>query len=712
MFAIEQSNFLHALGYAIGHSLWQMSLLWLVYFGLIHVGRWSSSRRYGLAVSASIAGFCWFIFTLIYYSTQLQMQDANAATTLWQEVPVAVTGSKGFLFIYHSVLATLRSLAPYLSCAYLVVMMVLSIRLTNGFRQVKQLRTKGLSKPAIDWRLFVKNHAAVLGITRPVQLFVSNIVTSPLTIGFWKPLILIPLASLNHLSTQQMEAVLLHELAHIRRHDYLLNIILQLAEIMLFFNPFMRVLLKQARQERENSCDDWVLQFRYNAADYARALLAIEEHSMQSLLALGSNNNNEFQLLNRVKRMVAPERRSFNYRQQLGLLFLITLLGLGFTVIKPRTKTEAPAVEVNVVKDQTALTTIQKNFPYAVDLIKNLENIEQITKTVSSEEFREKTEKLQVEAAKLGERVRAQLEPHLKEIEQSAMYAVETSAPYAKDMALLQADAEDMAKMKLFESLANGDWNKIIAPALEESKKTIIRILSPAPPENGNWPVIVAPHVIPAEVPVSRIKEIEIERRNNREEMRRMNIKIQEEQRNVINLNNVHRILNDSIRIIIKKAGAELEKAKVAISKANKASVEAKKQNKCYAIAGNNFDYAFNYNPDNVKMQWKIDNDEVAKTDNSDENEALAEEEEISPDAIQTRPLKFFKKAFDEKVFSEKFKQEWAETQEQIQQAWSEDIQRQVQEQMQQLEQMKNVKARISTHETPNGKVIVIQVER
>ena len=110
-------------------------------------------------------------------------------------------------------------------------MMLLSIRLANGFNEVKKLRTQGLSKATVNWRLFVKEHSALLGLKKPVLLHISNIAASPLTIGFWKPFILIPLASINQLSTQQMEAVLLHELAHIRRNDYLVNIVLQLAEI-------------------------------------------------------------------------------------------------------------------------------------------------------------------------------------------------------------------------------------------------------------------------------------------------------------------------------------------------------------------------------------------------------------------------------------------------------------------------------------------------
>eukprot|EP01035_Chromulina_nebulosa_P061591 gene61591-84239_t len=212
-----------------------------------------------------------------------------------------------------------------------------------------------------------------------------------------------------------MEAILLHELAHIRRHDYLLNILLQIVEISLFFNPFMRLLLKQARLERENCCDDWVLQFQYHPADYARALLAIEKYSAQSLLAMGSNNNNEFELLNRVKRMVAPERQSFNYRQQLGLLFFITLLGLGFTVVVPRPATAKNKIDKLVIQaaptqEQKLVVksdkTIEKKVQPALDLVKSLENIQQhIEKAVSSKEFQESSERMQAEAEIMADKI-------------------------------------------------------------------------------------------------------------------------------------------------------------------------------------------------------------------------------------------------------------------------------------------------------------------
>ena len=355
MFSIEQSLFLRALGQAISHSLWQVAALWLAYAAISNMGKWSANRKYGLAASASLTGFVWFIYTLIKsYCTLPPLQAlsgvyADGSTEPGSSLPDYL------LFIYHSTALSLRSLMPYISCAYLLLFVVLSIRLTNGFRQVKLFATQGLEKTSVEWRLFVQQHAAALGIAKTVKIFTSQYVQSPLTLGFWKPIILMPVASLAHLTPAQIESILLHELAHIRRHDYLVNIFLQIAETALFFNPFMRLLLRQVKQERENSCDDYVLQFQYSPKDYAKALLAVEHNKNPALLALAAKGNQSFQLLNRVKRMVAPQPKAFSYRQQLSLLLLLTVLTLGFTIIIPHPKKATPAkVSLTIAQKEVA----------------------------------------------------------------------------------------------------------------------------------------------------------------------------------------------------------------------------------------------------------------------------------------------------------------------------------------------------------------------
>ena len=154
----------------------------------------------------------------------------------------------------------------------------------------------------MEWRLFVQKLSAQMGIQKKVIIHLSTAISSPLTFGFLKPIILIPLACLNHLTAVQMEALIIHELAHIRRHDYFLIFFFLLQRPFLFFNPFMHFLGEQVKKERENCCDDWVLQFQYNPAIYAGALLAVASTKDTKSLALHASEKKV--LLTRVKRIL------------------------------------------------------------------------------------------------------------------------------------------------------------------------------------------------------------------------------------------------------------------------------------------------------------------------------------------------------------------------------------------------------------------------
>ena len=128
-----------------------------------------------------------------------------------------------------------------------------------------------------------------MGISRKVSVWISQHIDVPATIGFIKPVILIPFASLNNLSGDQLEAIILHELSHIKRNDYLINIMVAVIETILFFNPFVVLLSKVIKRERENCCDDFVLQYRYDPHSYAYALLRLEQSRATNLkLAIGA----------------------------------------------------------------------------------------------------------------------------------------------------------------------------------------------------------------------------------------------------------------------------------------------------------------------------------------------------------------------------------------------------------------------------------------
>jgi beta-lactamase regulating signal transducer with metallopeptidase domain len=181
---------------------------------------------------------------------------------------------------------------PVASLIYLILLVLPVFNFIRNYRYVQVIRQHKLSKTDVEWRIFVKNVAARMGIKKTVHIWLSGIVTSPVTIGYLKPVILLPLAAVNHLNTQQIEAILLHELAHIRRYDYLLNLVIRFIQVILYFNPFVKAFIKIIERERELSCDEMVIQFQYDPYGYASALLTLEKnnHHPKPLAVAASGN--------------------------------------------------------------------------------------------------------------------------------------------------------------------------------------------------------------------------------------------------------------------------------------------------------------------------------------------------------------------------------------------------------------------------------------
>ncbi len=172
-----------------------------------------------------------------------------------------------------------------------------------------------------------------MGIKKPVHIWVSDLISSPVTIGYLKPIILVPLAAINHLTTQQLEAVLLHELSHIRRYDYLINLVINFIQTILYFNPFVKAFVKIIEREREKSCDEMVVQFQYDPHGYASALLILEKanHLSRPLAVAAAGKKND--LVQRIELILGIHKKpvlSFNKLAGLlaGLLCIIALNAL------------------------------------------------------------------------------------------------------------------------------------------------------------------------------------------------------------------------------------------------------------------------------------------------------------------------------------------------------------------------------------------------
>ena len=239
MDAIGQSNFLQALGWAVLNSLWQMALLWVVYQAITGIfSRVTPTQKSMLASSLLCTGFAWFIFTFISIFLNQRVDDTIVAASF-----SSVQGNP-------QLNEWLNSTLPLASMIYLLLLILPLVHFARNYRYVQLIRNHGISKADVKWRIFVNEVAERIGIRKPVKIWVSELVSSPVTIGFIKRMILVPLAAVNHLSPQQLEAVLLHELAHIRRYDYLMNLIIKFIQSVLYFNPFVKAFVAIVERER------------------------------------------------------------------------------------------------------------------------------------------------------------------------------------------------------------------------------------------------------------------------------------------------------------------------------------------------------------------------------------------------------------------------------------------------------------------------------
>jgi TonB family protein len=197
-----------------------------------------------------------------------------------------------------------------------------------GWISLSRLRIRGVCSAPDRWQNELLRLRARLRMTRPVRLLESCLADVPIVVGHIRPAILMPIGLLAGLPVGQIEAILLHELAHIRRHDYLINVLQRSIESLFFYNPAIWWISRVIRTERENCCDDIVVATMGDAREYAIALTAIEEHrwpGRQAAVAATGGN-----LMKRVHRLLYPKSPSAVWAPLLATLVLTTTAAAAF----------------------------------------------------------------------------------------------------------------------------------------------------------------------------------------------------------------------------------------------------------------------------------------------------------------------------------------------------------------------------------------------
>ena len=181
----------------------------------------------------------------------------------------------------------------------------MACRLAGGWRRVRRLHRAALAAEPSGWSVVGDWVATRLALRRRVHIADSVLVDTPTLIGYLRPVILLPIAALANLTPQQVGAILAHELVHVRRHDYLINMLQTVAETVLFFHPAVWWVSARIRTEREHCCDDVVVATCGDAVGYASALAALETwRAARAPLTLAATGGS---LVERVRRMLQSD---------------------------------------------------------------------------------------------------------------------------------------------------------------------------------------------------------------------------------------------------------------------------------------------------------------------------------------------------------------------------------------------------------------------
>ena len=322
----------HALGWALVDSLWQNALAAAGLAALLAIIPVRAARtRYAVAIVTLALMLALPAATAVRLSEMSPWtSDVVTATSAVAPGPtgpgpqaVATTPTPA------AIRAAIEPVLPWVVLAWFGGVVALSLRLASGGLMTRQLGRVGTSSVPDACVEAVARLAARLRISRPVRVLGSAVVQVPAVIGWLRPVILLPASALTGLTPLQLDALLAHELAHVRRYDYVVNLLQSVVETLLFYHPAAWWVSQQVREEREHCCDDLAVAVCGDAHFYATALVGMERlRGAPPAFALAATGPGGA-LMGRIRRLVAPVQAEIFPRWMAGVIAVTLALGGG-----------------------------------------------------------------------------------------------------------------------------------------------------------------------------------------------------------------------------------------------------------------------------------------------------------------------------------------------------------------------------------------------
>lgn len=314
------SSWIQAIGWTLLHSLWQG----LVCFTLVALALRSIPTKYsGLRYSIATAGLLLLFSASVVTFFQVQPEAPSTAVTesVFSESLHVIKISVDTISL-SGLVRMLTAILPFIVIAWGIGAFAFSLKVMGGYWYINNIRTNATPLDNF-WSDRVQALASALTIRRFVLLAESPFVQAPVVIGYLKPVILMPVGLISGLSIDQVESILIHELIHIRRGDYLVNIIQSFLEALFFFNPFVWIISSLVRREREHCCDDTVVKIQGKPLVYVHALATLEEARLARTALAVSLADNKNHLLHRIKRIMEKSVQNYSGREKIVPLLLL-----------------------------------------------------------------------------------------------------------------------------------------------------------------------------------------------------------------------------------------------------------------------------------------------------------------------------------------------------------------------------------------------------
>ena len=313
---------LHALGWTLVHSIWQLLVIAGVLWLALKVARKASpALTYGMAVGALMLSSLSTLATFLYLWTRpeeilsLSVDSMNSSPALdWEGL------------LAQGIFWTEQNLSLVVNF-WLFGAILFLFRLISQFAEIRNLRKTSLPFENLEVQTLTDRLIATLGIPRKIEIRTTGRTHSPVTFGVMTPVILLPAALVFQLSPAHLEAVIAHELAHVKRNDYLSNLLLSTLEVLFFFHPCYWWMSQTVKELRENAADELALKAGISSTDLANALAEVLQFASQQppelSLAAGKKRN---PTLLRIKRMLGYPTENYPQTPLISIPMLLTLL--------------------------------------------------------------------------------------------------------------------------------------------------------------------------------------------------------------------------------------------------------------------------------------------------------------------------------------------------------------------------------------------------